>query len=37
MAESMRWDKKIGEGILTGQNKEEKRKKIRKDFWAPKN
>jgi hypothetical protein len=30
MTDSMRWSKKIGEGILTGQNKKEKGNKNRK-------
>jgi hypothetical protein len=38
MAESMRWAKKIGEGILVGQNRKEKKEiKIWKDFWAAEN
>jgi hypothetical protein len=36
MTESMRWSKKIGEGILAGQN-EKKEIKIGKDFWAAEN
>jgi hypothetical protein len=32
MAGSMQWDRKIGEGILAGQNKKEKGNKNRKEF-----
>jgi hypothetical protein len=32
MAESMRWARKIGEGILVGQNRNEKGNKNRKCF-----
>jgi hypothetical protein len=32
MGENMRWARKIGGGMLTGQT--EKRKKIGKGFWA---
>jgi hypothetical protein len=32
MLESMRWIKKIGEGILVGQNRKEKGNKNRKRF-----
>jgi hypothetical protein len=35
MAEFMRWGRKIGEKILTDQNRKEK--KTGKDFWAAKN
>jgi hypothetical protein len=34
MVESMRWDRKIGEGILVGQNRKNKKGK---NFWATKN
>jgi hypothetical protein len=38
MADSMRWTRKIGEGILTRQNKKRKKKiKTWKDFWAAEN
>jgi hypothetical protein len=38
LTESMRWARKIGEGILMGQNRnEKKRNKTGKDFWTAKN
>jgi hypothetical protein len=37
MLESMRWIKKIGEGILTDQNEKKKEIKMGEDFWVTEN
>jgi hypothetical protein len=37
MTESMRWTRKIGEGILGPKQKRKKEIKTGKDFWATKN